>query len=131
MASWEDYDDEEDVTQENSVKNTESEKETSKAQATNAQGGGKSSTSSEAPPKPAPRTGMSDPSTISQAYMASQPKVRILQRAAQPNAGQRTTSNQSTDESVARLHANLEQKQRDYEAARKKLFDEGQQVDDI
>jgi len=88
----------------------------------------KAAPAKEAPPMPVNRNGGPETTGISQAYLSSQPKMRILQRQSPANA-KTASSNPSTtvpaaDESAARLHANFEQKQRDYEAARKKLFDE-------
>lgn len=133
MASWEDFDDEPEVGQETTPKTVESDKNNQKGTQANANQPPKTSPGPEAPPKPSSRPSAADPSSISQAYMTSQPKVRILQRQAQPTQPQRPAgANQgsaATDESVARFHANLEQKQKNYEAARKKLFD-GQSADE-
>lgn len=128
MASWEDLADEPDVVEpvvSPTVQTTD--KDSGKWSPS---GGNASSLSSaqNAPPRPVVRGGMTDAPSISQAYNAAQPKMRILQRQPQANAQQRGQANSTqggdADESAARLHANYEQKQRKYEADRKKLFDD-------
>ena len=134
MASWEDYEDNPELIPDASASSKVSEPAKAKAGQGAAESPVQAWSGSAAPPKPTTRGGMSESANISQAYMASQPKMRILQRAPPANPASRGASpaqtNADSDESVARLHANLEAKQRNYEAARKKLFDEGQAVEE-
>jgi hypothetical protein len=134
MASWEDYADDPDLIPESTTKSTVPEETKQQNPQGTAETAAKTAPAPTAPPKPSNRGGASESSNAGQAYMAAQPKVRILQRAAPANPASRGPSpGQSvadSDESVARLHANYEQKQRDYEAARKKLFDESQAVEE-
>ena len=128
MASWEDIDDSpEDVPVTTPI---------SSSTTGDLKGGDQTTPSStyralatkDAPPLPMCRPGTSESTGIPQAYLASQPKMRILQRQSPATAKKAANASDSTipaaDESAARLHANFEQKQREYEAARKKLFDE-------
>lgn len=128
MASWEDFDDgPEDVP---AIIPTTSSTTVDLKQGDQAALGSadKSQSSKDAPPFPMGRPGTTETTGISQAYLSSQPKMRILQRQSPANAKKATNTSDSgvpaVDESAARLHANFEQKQREYEAARKKLFDE-------
>lgn len=129
MASWEDLADEPDVVEPVSIPIAPYTGQDAGRSSPLGLNPTSSANSQNAPPKPLPRPGASDASSISQAYNAAQPKMRILQRQPQASAQQRAaTSTQQTgdaDESAARLHANFEQKQRQYEAARARLFDDG------
>lgn len=128
MASWEDFDDEPDVIEPVANSSPDSTTQTTEIVAREAGASEKLTTNGKVPPKAIVPNGMNDAASISQAYNAAQPKVRILQRQPQASATQRATNTNANpadaDESAARLHANFEQKQRDYEAARKKLFAE-------
>lgn len=129
MASWEDLADEPDVIEPVSVPITPYTGQDAGRASPLGLNPTSSSNSQNAPPKPLPRPVASDASSISQAYNAAQPKMRILQRQPQANAQQRgpapSAQTGDADESAARLHANFEQKQRNYEAARARLFDDG------
>lgn len=130
MATWEDrYDDSDSSDTETPIT---AQKDTIGAKPDQAEPAKPVNTSNikEVPPKPLVRSGGSDAAAASQAYNAAQPKVRILQRApaANPqNSGNNSgNANSANTESVARFQANFEQKQRDYEAARKKLFEDSE-----
>lgn len=134
MASWEDIADEPDVPEPTPVISHSSTGQEAGRSSPTTGNSHQASHLQSAPPKPLPRGGMNDSASISQAYNAAQPKVRILQRQPQANPAQRGHSAPSqsgdADESAARLHANFEQKQRKYEADRRKLFEDGHSAEE-